>query len=95
MSRKASIKAGIPAYNEEKYIAKVVLKARRHVDEVIVVNDGPTDMTCEIAKALGATVINRPRNMGYGAALRTLFLEARKRDPDALVVLDADDQHDP
>ena len=92
---KPRIIAGIPAYNEEKYIAKVVLKTMRHVDEVIVVDDGSTDMTAEIAEKLGATVIRHPENRGYGAALATIFQEARKRDPDALVILDADDQHDP
>ncbi len=90
-----SIIAGIPAFNEEKYIAKVILKTKKYVDEIIVVNDGSKDMTAEIARALGATVINHPRNMGYGAALRTIFLEAKKRKPDVLVILDADDQHDP
>ena len=93
--RKYFIIAGIPAYNEEKYIAKVILKTKRYVDEVIVVNDGSTDMTAEIARALGATVIEHPKNMGYGATLRTIFLETKKRNPDVLVILDADDQHDP
>ena len=94
-SGKHFIVAGIPAYNEEKYIAKVILKTKKYVDEVIVVNDGSTDMTAEIARALGATVIDHPKNLGYGAALRTIFLEAKKRNPDTLVILDADDQHDP
>ncbi len=93
--RKYYVIAGLPAYNEERYIAKVLLKVKKHVDEVIVVNDGSTDMTAEIARALGATVIDHPRNMGYGAALKTIFTEARKRNPDILVILDADDQHDP
>ncbi len=92
---KCYIIAGIPAYNEEKYIAKVVMKTKKHVSEVIVVDDGSTDMTAEIAKALRATVVKHPKNMGYGAALRTIFLEAKKRNPDILVILDADDQHDP
>ena len=94
-SKKHCIVAGIPAYNEEKYIAKVILKTKKYVDEVIVVNDGSIDMTAEIARALGATVIDHPKNLGYGAALRTIFLEAEKRNPDVLVILDADDQHDP
>lgn len=89
------IVAGIPAYNEEKYIAKVVLKAMRHVDEVIVVDDGSADMTAEIASRLGATVVRHPENRGYGAALATIFNEARKRKADILVILDADDQHNP
>jgi glycosyltransferase involved in cell wall biosynthesis len=52
-------------------------------------------MTGEIARALGATVVRHPRNLGYGAALQTIFREARRRNPDVLVVLDADGQHDP
>ena len=95
VKKKIRVVAGIPAYNEEKYIAKVILKTRKYVDEIIVVNDGSTDMTAEIARALGATVINHPKNLGYGAALRTIFLEARKRNPEVMVILDADGQHDP
>ena len=87
--------ACIPAYGEENTIAKIILKTKKYVDEVIVCDDGSQDMTAEIAEALGATVIRHERNMGYGAALRTLFLEARKRTPDVMVTLDADDQHDP
>ena len=94
-SRKVRILAGIPAFNEERYIAKVLLKTKKYVDEVIVVDDGSRDMTAEISRALGATVIEHPKNMGYGAALRTIFLEAKKRNPDILITLDADDQHDP
>ena len=87
--------AGIPAYNEEKYIAKVILKAQKYVNEIIVVDDGSTDMTSQIAEALGAIVIKHRKNLGYGAALKTIFEEARKRNPDVLVILDADDQHNP
>lgn len=87
--------AGIPAFNEEKYIAKVILKTRRHVNEIIVVNDGSSDMTGEIARALGATVIDHPKNLGYGAAIRSILEEAKKRNPDVVVILDGDDQHDP
>ncbi len=85
----------IPAYNEESRIAPVILKARRHVDLVIVCDDGSTDMTPEVARDLGAVVVRHGRNLGYGAALRTLFLEALKRDVDVAVTLDADGQHDP
>ena len=85
----------IPAYNEESRIAPVILKARRHVDIVIVCDDGSSDMTSEVARDLGAVVVRHERNMGYGAALRTLFLEALRRDVDVAVTLDADGQHDP
>jgi len=87
--------AGIPAYNEEKTIAKVVLLAKKYVDKVIVVDDGSRDMTAEIAEALGAEVIRHKENMGYGAALRTIFHKAREENADILVILDADGQHDP
>ncbi|MBC7232552.1 MAG: glycosyltransferase family 2 protein [Chloroflexi bacterium] len=83
----------IPAHNEERYIGSVVLQARKHVDMVIVVDDGSTDATAEIAEAAGAIVIRHPQNLGKGAALNTGFREARKLLPQAVVILDADGQH--
>ncbi|MHA1616384.1 MAG: glycosyltransferase family 2 protein [Candidatus Njordarchaeales archaeon] len=95
MRKKPYIVAGIPAYNEEKTIAKVVLLTKKYVDKVVVVDDGSTDMTAEIAEALGAEVIRHKENKGYGAALQTIFHKARREDADILVILDADGQHDP
>jgi glycosyltransferase involved in cell wall biosynthesis len=86
--------ACIPAYNEERTIAKVVLKTMKYVDKVIVCDDGSTDLTGEIARRLGAEVIRHERNMGKGVALRDLFIRAMELNPDLVVVLDADDQHD-
>ena len=87
---KPFIVACIPAYNEEKNIAKVIVKAMNYVDRVLVCDDGSTDMTAEIAKRLGAIVIRHERNLGYGAALASLFRKAREADADVMVVLDAD-----
>jgi len=84
----------IPAYNEEYTIAKVVLKAMKHVDKVIVCDDGSTDMTGEIAERLGAIVIKHKKNLGKGYALRDLLLEAESLNPDIVITLDADDQHE-
>lgn len=95
MSGKPLIIAALPAYNEEKTIAKIVVQASRHVDEVLVVDDGSTDMTAEIAERLGGIVIRHRANVGYGGAMATIFKEARKRGVDVLVTLDADGQHDP
>ena len=92
---KPRILACIPAYNEEKTIAKVVIEAKKHVDEVIVCDDGSSDMTAEIAENLGATVIRHRQRMGKGAAMNTLFRHAREIEPDVILTLDADGQHDP
>jgi len=85
----------IPAYNEERTIARVVLEAQRHSDLVIVCDDGSTDLTATIAEKMGAKVVRHQVNQGYGAALRTLFKEALRHSPDVVVTLDADLQHDP
>ncbi|MGC8786381.1 MAG: glycosyltransferase family 2 protein [Anaerolineae bacterium] len=87
------IVAIIPAYNEERFIGSVVLQSRKYVDAVIVVDDGSSDATAEIAEAAGAIVIRHPQNLGKGAALNTGFREARKLLPQAVVILDADGQH--
>ncbi len=89
------IAAAIPAFNEEKYIGTIVLKTAQHVDETIVVDDGSTDRTAEIARLAGATVIQHGRNKGYGASIQSLLAEARKKKYDILVLIDADSQHDP
>ncbi len=85
----------MPAFNEEKYIAKTIVGCRKYVDKVVVVDDGSTDATAEIAEALGAIVIKHPENRGYGAALQTTFKTAREMNVDAMVIIDSDGQHDP
>lgn len=89
------ILAVIPAYNEQRTIAEVVLKAEKYVDEVVVVDDGSSDLTGEIARRMGATVLRHETNRGKGAALRTGFLHALRSGADVVVTLDADGQHDP
>jgi glycosyltransferase involved in cell wall biosynthesis len=87
--------AAIPAYNEETAIGSVVLRAQRHVDKVIVIDDGSTDATGAIAELAGAEVIRHERNLGKGMALRNIFLRAREMDAGILVCLDGDGQHNP
>ena len=85
----------MPAHNEDERIAKVVLGAKKHVDKVVVVDDGSTDSTAEIAEALGALVVRHKENRGYGAAIRTCFETAKELNADIMVILDSDGQHDP
>ncbi|MDP2729848.1 MAG: glycosyltransferase family 2 protein [Dehalococcoidales bacterium] len=91
----ARVAAAIPAFNEEEYIGTIVLKTRQYVNEVIVVDDGSTDQTAKVARLAGATVVQHPRNKGYGASIQTLLAEAKKKDINILVLLDADSQHNP
>jgi glycosyltransferase involved in cell wall biosynthesis len=92
---KIGVLAGIAAYNEARYVGSIVLQARQYVDEVIVVDDGSTDNTARVAELAGATVIRHDKNSGKGAAIQSILAEAKKRNPDTLVLLDADSQHDP
>lgn len=87
--------AALPAYNEERYIGSVILKARKHATEVIVFDDGSVDATSEIARLAGATVLRNDTNRGKGSAVRQLLASVRDQSPDVLVFLDADGQHDP
>ena len=85
----------LPAHNEEDYIAKVIIGCQKLVDEVIVVDDGSSDTTADIASRLGAIVVSHDKNRGYGAAIGTCFKTAKERGADIMVILDADGQHDP
>jgi len=84
---------GIPAFNEEKNIAVLIIQLKKIADKIIVCNDGSTDLTSEIAEELGATMINHKKNLGYGAAIRSIFLKSKDLDGDILVTFDADGQH--
>ena len=86
------ITAIIPAYNEEKTIGSVVLGTLEHVSKVIVVDDGSSDKTSQIARLAGAEVLVHPVNKGKGAALKTGFKAVE--DAKIIVTLDSDGQHD-
>ncbi len=86
---------GMPAYNEEAHVGSVVLQARQHADEVLVVDDGSADRTAKVAELAGASVVRHAVNGGYGAAIKTILSEAKNRRADILVIIDADSQHDP
>jgi glycosyltransferase involved in cell wall biosynthesis len=96
----------IPAYNEEESIASVIDKVmeiyteqatriKGYRVEMLVVNDGSSDRTEEIANSKGVDVVSHPRNLGLGAATRTAMETAFQMGADVAIKLDADFQHDP
>ncbi len=85
----------VPCFNEEITIASIVLKTKRHVDTVLVVDDGSSDSTVELAKEAGAVVLIHLKNKGKGAALKTGFKYALENKFDYIVTIDGDGQHNP
>jgi len=88
-----NITVGIPAYNEEKNIASIIIKLKDIADTIIVCNDGSSDSTSQIAKKLGAIVIDHPKNLGYGAGINSILKKSKELNSDILVTFDADGQH--
>jgi len=85
----------MPAYNESNTIAEVILGCKKYVDYVVVVDDGSSDNTAEIAEFLGAYVVRHEINKGYGAAIKSCFRLACEFNADAMVIIDSDGQHNP
>jgi len=94
-SRSVKLMVGIPAYNEERTIADIVERALPYAVEVVVADDGSTDLTPVRAYRAGARVLRHRSNEGKGAAVATLFDYALRSGADVLVLLDGDGQHDP
>ena len=92
---KPKIIAAIPCFNEERCIGSVVLKTKKFVSSVVVIDDGSTDATSEVATEAGALVYQHGQNRGYGAAVRSALAKGRELGADVLVILDGDSQHDP
>ena len=88
------ILALIPGYNEAERIRAVIDVARTYLP-VVVVDDGSKDETAAISEAAGATVLRQIPNQGKGAALKRGFRHAMENGFDAVLMLDADGQHDP
>ena len=85
----------IPAYNESRNIGKIIADTSKYVTIIIVVDDGSQDNTAELAMSKNTKVIRTRRNMGKGTALKRGLVECLKYNPDIIVTLDADGQHDP
>ena len=87
------ITIGIPAFNEEKNIAKIITRLKKITNSIIVCDDGSSDMTSEIANNLGVIVVKHEKNTGYGAAINTIFQRAKDIETEILVTFDSDGQH--
>ena len=87
------ITIGIPAYNEEKNISEIIKKLQKITNKIIVCDDGSSDSTAKIAKEMGVLVVQHETNLGYGAAIRSIFLKAREEKSEFLITLDSDGQH--
>ncbi|HEV3339151.1 MAG TPA: glycosyltransferase family 2 protein [Pirellulales bacterium] len=86
----------LPVYNEVNHVEGVLAEVRGFSPEVLVVNDGSTDGTGDVlARISGIHCLSHPRNLGYGAALRTAFEFAIQHDYEILVTIDCDGQHEP
>ena len=89
----SKIAIGLPAFNEEKNIASIITQLKKKYTLIIVCDDGSSDLTSEIAKEMGVIVVRHNTNLGYGAAIRSLFLKANELNCDILVTFDSDGQH--
>jgi glycosyltransferase involved in cell wall biosynthesis len=89
--------AVVPAYNEEASIVDVIQALRRHASdfEILVVDDGSTDRTRQLAEAAGVRVLRLPFNLGIGGAVQAGFTFALEHGYDRMVQVDGDGQHDP
>jgi len=85
----------IPSYNESKTIGSLVERVRAKDLDVVVVDDGSIDRTAEIAEESGAYLLRHRKNLGKGASLKDGFRYILNKDYDAVIIMDADEQHSP
>ncbi len=85
----------LPAYNEEISIGSMVHLTKLYADKVIVIDDGSSDRTADVARKAGAEVIVHEINKGKGSALKTGFETAIILGADIIVTMDSDGQHNP
>jgi glycosyltransferase involved in cell wall biosynthesis len=83
----------IAAYNEARAIERVIADVRHCSFSAVLVDDGSSDATAEVAERAGAVVVRHPVNLGQGAALQTGIEFALRKGADVIVTFDADGQH--
>jgi glycosyltransferase involved in cell wall biosynthesis len=85
----------VPAYNESQVIAGVISGLKHCFENIVVIDDGSSDDSAEIAENCGAIVLRHPINLGQGAALQTGIDFALSRGAEFIITFDADGQHRP
>ena len=93
-SKSDGILVCIPSYNAESTIAEAIDICKKFASEILVINDGSSDNTEEIARKAGADIITHKKNRGYGGAIKTGLEEGLKRKAKVTITFDADLQHD-
>lgn len=87
------ITIGVPAYNEEENIGKIIEGLKNISDSIIVCDDGSEDSTYKIAKQHDVIVIKHEKNLGYGTAIKSIFKKCLEINTEILITFDADGQH--
>ncbi len=85
----------VPAYNSGEDLCGLLPRIQAYINDIIVIDDGSSDKTADIASELGADVIKHDNNLGKGAALKTGFAYALENCFDTVITIDSDSQHDP
>ena len=94
-NKEENILVGIPLYNSEETIASVILTCSEYSNEVVCIDDCSTDLSVEIAKKAGATIISHSTNRGVGGVAKTFFNYAKEKNATIVVLIDSDGQHNP
>lgn len=93
--RCCGILLGIPVYNEQEHVEKVVGEIRRFADCVLVIDDGSTDETPLLLARQGVEVIRHAANRGYGRSMQDMLRWAKFDGYEWLITMDCDEQHEP
>ncbi len=94
-SEEHRILVGIPVYNEETYVGRVLEEVQHYTDDILVVDDGSTDHTSRLLAQYPVEVIRHTHNRGYGHSMQSMLRWARFEKYDWLITMDCDEQHEP
>ncbi len=94
-NKNENIIVGIPLYNSEDTIASIILTCSEYSNEVVCIDDCSSDLSAEIAKKAGATVLSHNTNRGVGGVAKTFFNYAKEKNATIVVLIDSDGQHNP